>query len=182
MPKKKNNEPFLMLFREVNNSFAWRAASGACHKAIFRIAEENMAHGGVMNGRLKVSHADIFKYGVRHHDSIPPALREGCALGLIIQTKRGRAGNAEHRAPHEWGITFIKDKKGKYLDTGWRRFSSLEEAKKVAKEARAQRDTEAVKTGTRRAAARRKVAHFPVPDSGTNTSPGFRDRKRAVAG
>jgi hypothetical protein len=182
MPKKKSDEPFLMLFREVNNSYAWRAASGACHKAIFRIAEENMAHGGVMNGRLKVSYADIFKYGVRHHDSIPPALREGCALGLIVQTKRGRAGNAEHRASHEWAITFIKDKKGKYIDTRWRRFRSLKEAKKVGKKARAQKDTEAVKTGTKRAAIGRKVVHFPVPESGTETSPGIRDRKRTVVG
>src|SRR3974377_24991 len=116
MPKKKYDEPFLMVFRDVINRFAGRAASGACHKAIFRIAEENMAHAGTMNGRLKVSHADICKYGVRHHDSIPPALREACALGLLKQTKRGRAGNAEHRAPHEWALPFLKDQKGKYLD------------------------------------------------------------------
>src|SRR5262245_41628666 len=106
--KKKSGEPFLMLFRTVVNSYAWRAASGACHKAIYRIAEENMAHGGTQNGDLEVTNEDLFKYGIRHHDSIAPALR-GCALGLIIMTHRGRAGNAEHRSSHRWALAFVKD-------------------------------------------------------------------------
>jgi hypothetical protein len=37
------------------------------------------------------------KYGIGN-DQVAPAQREACALGLIIMTKRGRAGNAYDRA------------------------------------------------------------------------------------
>ena len=178
MPKKTKFKDFIMLFREVNKSYAMRAASGGCRKAIDRIVEEHFAHGGVENGNLEVQFEDFVRHGITSHDSVMPALREGCALGLIILTQPGRAGNAEHRASHKWAVAFIKDwVTGQYYGTKWKRFRSLAEAKAAARKARAQKDTKAVEWGLRRAEARRKLIHFPLPETGSETTPGNRERK-----
>jgi hypothetical protein len=87
MPKKKNKELFIMLPREVINSYAWRAASGDCHKWVYRIAEEHLAHGLLMNGQLKVTQKNVIEYAIRKHDNVAPAMREALALGLIILTE-----------------------------------------------------------------------------------------------
>ena len=109
MPKKTKFKDFIMLFREVNNSYAMRAASGGCRKVIDRILEEHFAQGGAENGNLKVTFEDFLRHGFRGHNSVAPACRESCALGLVILTEPGRAGNAEHRASHKWALAFIKD-------------------------------------------------------------------------
>jgi hypothetical protein len=134
-----------------------------------------MAHAGTANGKLIVRKIDFVGYGVEK-DGVAPALREACALGIIIMTKRGRAGNAEHRAPHQWALAFIKDKRsGAMLSTTWKRFQSLQEAKAIAAEARAAKDTKAVELGRRSAAkAKRdklKVIHFPVRETRSETGP-----------
>jgi hypothetical protein len=126
MPKKKSTEPFIMLSREVLNSYAWRAASGDCHKWIYRIAEEHMAHGGTMNGQLKVTKRNMIEYAIRKHDNVAPAMREALALGLIILTERGRGGNAESRKAHQFALAILKDSKEKYFGTEWKRFRSLQ--------------------------------------------------------
>ena len=177
MPKKKSDEPFIMLYRGVVNSCAMRAASGGCRKAIDRIVEEHLAQGGVENGNLEVQFEDFVRHGITSHDSVMPALREGCALGLVILTQAGRAGNAEHRASHKWAVAFIKDRAGKYYGTEWKRFRTVAEAKAVAKKARAYKDTKAVEWGLRRANARRKLIHFPLPETGSDITPGNRERK-----
>jgi hypothetical protein len=182
MPKRKNKEPFVMLFREVINSFAWRAASGPCRQWIYRIAEEHMAHGGVMNGQLKVTKTNMIEYGLRNHDKIAPALREAIALGLVIMTERGRGGNAESRRSHQFGLAFLKDQKLKYFGTKWKQFRSLDEAKAAATEARAAKDTWAVEMGRKRRKRSRKIIRFPVLDVRTETGPGCQDRKAANAG
>jgi hypothetical protein len=181
MAKKKNTGPFVMLFRDVINSFAWRALSNGARLVIYRVAEEWMAHGGTMNANLPVQKTDFIAFGL-DNEGVAPAQREACALGLLMQTKRGRAGNAEFRASHEWGLPFLKDKQGKYLGTDWKRFGSLKEAKAVAKEARAFKDINAVEMGKKHAARRKKIIQFPVRESRTETSSGVPNRKPSKAG
>jgi len=160
MAKKKYDEPFVMLPRSLLESFAWRAASGGARLVIYRVMLEHLAHAGTRNGDLEVRKVDFIAYGV-DNAGVAPAQREACALGILILTKRGRAGNAEHRASHRWALAFIKDKHGAMYSTGWKRFESLEEAKRIAKKARAEKDSTAVKMGKQRAHRRRKVIAFP---------------------
>jgi len=181
MAKKKHDEPFVMLPQSLLQSYAWRAASRACRQVIDRISLEHMAHAGTHNGKLVVRKSDFLEYGIGN-DQIAPAQREACALGIVILTKRGRAGNAERRAPHQWGLAFLRDKKtGAMVSTTWKRFQSIQEAKAVAAEARGAKDTAAVSTGKRRAERRKaaKVLHFPVREISTETGPGNQDRPRS---
>ena len=163
--KKKGGEPFVQIFRSVNHSYAWRAASRSCQQVIYRVLEEHMAHAGQDNGNLPVTTDNFVKWGI-DDESVAAAQREAVALGLLYLSRRGRGGNAEHRAEHRWGIPFLKDAKGKYGGMEWKRFSSLAEAKRVAKEARKQRDTWAVEQGRKRHQRylqRHRVIHFPDP-------------------
>src|SRR5438876_10375805 len=96
---RKKTEPYVQMPRSLLESCAWRAMSRAARRVVDRIAIEHMAHAGTANGKLIVRKIDFVGYGVEK-DGVAPALREACALGIIIMTKRGRAGNAEHRAPH----------------------------------------------------------------------------------
>jgi len=149
-----------MLPRSFFESFAWKAASLACRSAVERVVIEHLAHGGRENGNLIVRKVDFLEHGI-YNDGIAPALREACALGLLIMTKRGRAGNAEHRAAHRWAVAPVLDQRLKPFDTAWKRFQSLEEAEKVAAEARAAKDTTAVEMAKKRA-SRRKIIPFPI--------------------
>jgi hypothetical protein len=164
MAKKKTGEQFIMLHREVANSFAWRAASLGCHRFIWRLCEEHMAQGGKENGNLIATYENLLDYGIPSRSTIAEAQREAVALGLVVLGKCGRGGNAENREAHRWGLAFIKIG-GSYVDTGWKRFTSLKEAEAVANKARAQKDTYAVAGGKRRAAKRRQMIRFPSTDS-----------------
>ena len=163
MAKKRAAEPFIMLPRSLLESFAWRALSRAARQVIDRIVIEHLAHAGRENGKLIVRYEDFIEYGI-HPMSIAPAQREASALGLIVLVKRGRAGNAEYRTPHQWGLAFVKGKGGAMAST-WKRFQSLSEAKTVAAQARSAKDTSAVARG--KAQARRRAFRniTPLPDS-----------------
>jgi hypothetical protein len=187
MSKNKSDEAFVMLPQSLLESFAWRALSHAGQLVVSRIMVEHMRHRGTENGRLKVRKTDFIEYGV-HNNSVAPALREACALGLISLAKRGRAGNAEHRSAHEWSLNFVKDQRTKAMvGTAWKRFQSLPEAMAIAAEARKKKDTYAVAAGKRRAARlKAKLIYFPVrksrpesetfsgPEKPTGTGPGIR--------
>jgi hypothetical protein len=167
MAKKKTEEQFIMLYREVANSFAWRAASLGCQRFIWRLCEEHMAQGGRENGNLITTYDNLLEYGIPSRSTIAEAQREAVALGLVILGKRGRGGNAEYREAHRWGLAFIKTtgRRVSYVDNRWKRFANLKEAEAVANKARAEKDTYAVADGKRRAAKRRQIIHFPSTES-----------------
>jgi len=180
MPKKKSDEPFIMLYRGVVNSCAMRAASGGCRKAIDRIVEEHLAQGGVENGNLEVPFEDFYKHGITSHDSIMPALREACALGLIILTQRGRAGNTESRASHKWAVAFVKDRAGQYYGTEWKRFRTVAEAKAVAKKARAYKDS---RVGAQKSQCQAQADLFSTPGNrewGHSRKPGAKTETSGI--
>jgi hypothetical protein len=173
--KKKGGEPFVQVFRSVINSYAWRAASRSCQLVIYRVLEEHMAHAGKENSNLLVTTDDFLKWGI-DDESVSAATREAVALGLLYLSRRGRGGNAEHRVAHRWGIPFLKDSKGSFLGTEWRRFESLAEAKQVAKEARKRKDTWAVEQGRKRHqrySEQDRVIHFPNPGIPGEPNPGM---------
>jgi hypothetical protein len=82
----------------------FRVLSLAAHRVLSRICIEHAHHGGNENGLLPVTYNQFEEYGIHRH-SIGPAIRELVALGFITH-RPGRAGNAEHRTPSLFGLTW----------------------------------------------------------------------------
>lgn len=106
-PRRKNNlnEQFSIRLTAMLESPAYRAMSVSAHRIMSRIEIELSAHGGNDNGKLPVTYQDFIAYGV-HTEAVAPALREAEALGFIEITKHGSGGNAEHREPNLYRLTF----------------------------------------------------------------------------
>jgi hypothetical protein len=133
---------------EMLESPAYRVLSGSAHKVISRIEIELGHHGGNDNGRLPVTTNDFMQYGM-HRTSVAPAIREAEALGFIRITERGRGGNAEHRSPNLFLLTFAHARHGRERPPthDWRRIKTMEEAKLIARAARANKNQNAVANG-----------------------------------
>ncbi len=113
---------------------AYRVLSQSAHRALARIEIELAHHGGTDNGKLPVTFDNFVDYGMDRH-SIAPALRELVALGFVEITERGRAGNAEWRAPNRFRLTYKHTGRASGTDE-WKRIESLEEAQALARAAR----------------------------------------------
>jgi len=121
---------------EMLEASAYRVLSLTARRVIERIEIELGHHGGNDNGRLVVTYDDFARYGIDRH-AIAPAIREAEALGFIEITQRGRAGNAKWHAPNTFRLTFCPSKRGGSDSTHeWRRISTIEAAKAIAKTAR----------------------------------------------
>jgi hypothetical protein len=159
---------------EMLESPAYCALSLSAHRVMSRIEIELGAHGGNDNGRLPVTKQDLMRYGVSH-DQIAPAIRELEALGFIRVMERGRGGNAEHRKPNLFFLTFAhgRDSRANPPSHDWRRIKTMHEAESIASAARANKNPDAVRFGLRRAAKNRTRSRKPgpaaVPKSGTET-------------
>jgi hypothetical protein len=175
---------------EMLESPAYRALSRSGHMVISRIEIELAAHGGNDNGRLPVTFEDFVQYGM-HRTSVAPAIRETEALGLAQVTERGRGGNAEHRSPNRFYLTYAhtRDSKKRPPTDEWRRIKTLQEAYRIARAARANKNEWAVQNGKRSWRKRQKktkastentrssmlngsteMPKAPVLDSGISTS------------
>jgi hypothetical protein len=146
---------------EMLESPAYRTLSVSAHRVISRIEIELAHHGGNDNGNLPVTKHDFMAYGM-DHNAVAPAIREAEALGFI-RMKRGRGGNAEHRQPNRFFLTFAhgRDSRASPPTHDWRKIKTIEEAKVIAEAARAAKDPHAV-----RFAEARKTKHQygkPVP-------------------
>jgi hypothetical protein len=93
----------------------------------------------IVNGELVCTFADFEAYGVYNRHQIAPAIRELAALGFIEVTRKGAAGNADHRQAAMYLLTYRPFGSAQYRTNGWRRIGSLEEAERVAKVARAKK-------------------------------------------
>jgi hypothetical protein len=133
---------------EMLESPAYRALSGSAHMVISRIEIELGNHGGNDNGRLPVTTDDFAAYGM-HRTSVAPAIREAEALGFIRITQHGRGGNAEHRAPNLFFLTCAhgRDSRASPPTHDWRKIKTLEEAEKIARTARANKNPHAIARG-----------------------------------
>jgi hypothetical protein len=121
---------------EMLESPAYRMLSLSAHRIISRIEIELAHHGGKDNGKLPVTYDDFESYGVHRH-AIAPAIKEAVALGFIEVTEHGRSGNAEHRTPNLFRLTF-KPSKGYmgHSTNEWAKIPDIETAERMAKEAR----------------------------------------------
>jgi hypothetical protein len=114
------------------------------------------------------------RYGVSH-DQIAAAIREAEALGFIRVMEPGRGGNAEHRKPNLFFLTFAhgRDSRVNPPPHDWRRTKTMQEAESISQAARANKNPDAVRFGQRRAAQIRNQSRnpgpAPVPKSRTET-------------
>jgi hypothetical protein len=152
--KRRNsiNDQWSARRREMLESPAYRALSQSAHRVISRLELELCYHGGNDNGQLPVTFEDFVDYGIER-GSIAPALREGEALGFFRITDRGRAGNREYRAPNKFYLTFAVGRGSRKNPPSdeWRKIKTLEEAKEIARTARANKNQKAVAHGIRHA-------------------------------
>jgi hypothetical protein len=93
-----------------------------------------------------VTKQDFIDYGIHDH-AVAPAIREAEALGFIRVTERGRGGNAEHRQPNKFFLTFAhgRDSRAQPPTHEWGKINTMEEAEEVAQTARNNKDPRAVR-------------------------------------
>ena len=142
---------------EMLESPAYRALTCSAHMVISRLEIELGHHGGNDNGKLPVTVDDFVAYGM-HRTSVAPAIREAEALGFIRVTERGRGGNAEHRAPNQFFLTFANGRESRARPThDWRKIRTMEEAEQIRRAARADKNPSAVAHGKRSWSKRQKI-------------------------
>ena len=129
--KRKIGGQYVPHLRELIEAPAWRVLSLSARRLLDRIEIEHMRHGGQDNGRLAVTFDDFEEYGLHRH-AIAPAMRECIALGLLVITQHGSAGNAEHRAPNLFLLPYLQ---ANSADQIWRQITTVEQARAVAREA-----------------------------------------------
>jgi hypothetical protein len=149
---------------EMLESPAYQVLSLSAHRVISRIEVELGHHAGNDNGKLPVTKLDFIGYGISN-DQVAPAIREAAALGFIKVTQHGRGGNAEHRQPNLFFLTFAhsRDSKAQPPTDEWRKIKTIEEAKDIARHARAACDPNAVKYGQQAAHKFRSRSGKPGP-------------------
>jgi hypothetical protein len=129
--------PFSWRLVEMQKSPAYRVLSLSARKILDRLEIELAKHGfkPEENGFLPCTYEHFVEYGVERK-AIAPAIREVVALGFIQVTRKGGAGNAEHRQPTLFLLTYRPFGSAKYVGNGWRRIGDIEEAQAVAMAAR----------------------------------------------
>jgi len=136
--------------RDMNSSPAMRVMSLAALRALSRIEEEHMAHGGAENGKLPVTYRDFENWGI-NSKTIASAIREVVALGFVEVSRRGYGGAAEVRAPSLYRLTYLTAwDAGKHALTGtheYRKIATVAEAEAIAKAARKDVDARNVERG-----------------------------------
>ena len=149
---------------EMLESPAYRVLSVSAHRVISRIEIEHASHGGSENGNLPVTKQNFMDYGM-DHNAVAPAIREAEALGFI-RMKRGRGGNADHRQPNRFFLTFAHGRGSRACPPTheWRKIKTIEEAQAIADAARAAKDPRAVQFAHQRSGKKTKHRYGkPVP-------------------
>ena len=179
-PKRQNKISGQFAARpiEMLESPAYRALSQAAHMVIARIEIELGHHGGNDNGHLPVTFEHFEEYGI-YRNGVAAAIREAEALGFIKITERGRGGNAEHRRPNLYYLTFSnwRGSRAEPPSHDWRKIKTIEDAKEIAAEARKSKDKLAVARANRASAKK----HFPVSIIGGEATPQNRDRNAKIS-
>ena len=133
---------------ELLESPAMRVLSLSARRFLDRLEIELGHHAGCDNGALPVTFDDLVRFGMDRH-AISGAIRETCALGLVVVEVQGRAGNAEHRYPSLYRLTF------KHTDHAepthdWRKVKTMQDAKRIARDARKARPEKQKASGGKR--------------------------------
>lgn len=126
---KKNTQPpanqggWMAITREFLESAAYRSLSVNGRKALDRLIVEHIAHGRSENGKLIVTHDQLFEYGVTF-GSIADALEE-LAYKKLVKMVKGRAGNGTAH-PTIFTLTFDGTHEGAPATNEWKRFTMAE--------------------------------------------------------
>jgi hypothetical protein len=136
--KNKFTDAFIKRTFRMIESPAYRVLSLAAYRVLSRIEAELGRHGGKDNGKLPVTTEDFIEYGMDRH-TIAPAIRELEDLGLI-QVIRGYAGKADQRRPSLYRLTYLPSF-GEEPSNEWASILTIEDAKIIAKAARARKAT-----------------------------------------
>ncbi|MEH2546795.1 hypothetical protein V1283_003440 [Bradyrhizobium sp. AZCC 2262] len=120
---------------ELLESPAYRVLSVSGHRILDRVSIELAHHGGKDNGKLPVTYTQFEEYGI-HDKGIAPALRECCALGLLVMTEQGRASAGEFRRPSLFRIPWLHSHKGEKPTNEWMRIETMAHAEFIARAAR----------------------------------------------
>jgi hypothetical protein len=168
--RNKINEQFTARYNSMLESPAFRVLTRGAHQFLCRLEIELGHHGGNNNGALPLTYQDLIDYGMSRNQ-IAAAMREAVALGFAQCTRQGRGGNADSRSASLWRITYLHDRGSRAnLPTHeWRRVKTIEEAKSIARAARADKDPRAVMFGQRRKNRTRYQKQRPVPVSVSDT-------------
>jgi hypothetical protein len=129
--------PFAPRLIEMMLSPAYRVLSLAAHRVLSRLEIELERHGRKPeeNGNLPCTFEQFVEYGLER-GAIAPGIREVVALGFVQVTRKGSAGNSEHRQPTLFLLTYRPFGSHKYVGNGWRRIGDIEEAEAIATAAR----------------------------------------------
>jgi hypothetical protein len=124
--------------RSMLESRAFRALGHAAIRVMHRIEIEHLANGGAENGRLIVTYNQFEEWGISRN-SIGPAMRELVALGFLEVTEKGIASN-ENGRPNRFRLTYVNVKSREQPTNEWRRVVTIDEADRLVKEARGEKD------------------------------------------
>jgi hypothetical protein len=124
---------FIARPRAMMESPAFRVLTLTAHRVLARIEVEHCAHGGADNGALPVTYDDFQRYGIAR-ECICPAIAMCEALGFVEVVERGRAGNAEFRAPNVFRLTYLPTP---FMNptNEWAKIEDLKAAKAIARAA-----------------------------------------------
>jgi hypothetical protein len=153
---------------EMISSPAFCVLSLSGRRVLDRLEIEFASHGGTGNGKLPVTFADFHRYGIHRH-AIAPAIREAVALGFVEVTQAGRAGNAEHRTPNVFRLTYRHTDHGDPTEE-WRKIS-VDQAESIAKAARGNTNKKYNTSGGKRTVSVVENAPTPVVETGTTAIP-----------
>jgi hypothetical protein len=165
-----DDEPHIRQRYVMMESPAWKALSLNARRVLDRIEIEFGKNRGKpeTNGELIVTYDDFVKYGICRR-LVRPAINEVVALGFVRITRAGVAGNADERQPTMYLLTYQHAGSAQYLDDGWKRIKTDEEAESVANAARKRkgnlRARELGRKGAAAAAVLRAKKAIPVPQS-----------------
>jgi hypothetical protein len=128
---------FVARLVEMMNSSAWRTLSLSARRLLDFLDIENRRHGGKRNGQLIATFEQLAAYGMADRHCIAPAIREAVALGFLVVTRQGVAGNADERQASQYRLTYhpAEGVPG-YGSNEWRTIATIEEANRIATAAR----------------------------------------------
>jgi hypothetical protein len=148
---------------------AFRALSLTGHRILACIECEYCLHGGKDNGKLPVTHQNFQRFGIHHH-CIGPGLRETQALGFIEITQRGLAGNADHRRPNLFRVTYLHTDDGNPPTDEWRKVAK-EEAESIADKARTSKPTGYPRLRRKQTNSQCRKTPKPMPETSIGKPP-----------
>jgi hypothetical protein len=133
--RRRIAEQFSPRLVSMQESAAYRVLNYSELRMLDRIEIELADHGGRDNGRLPVTFEQFRDYGIRRA-LIAPSRRALVALGFITFTPGLGAAAASNRRPNLFGMTYRHMGDAKEPTHGWRKIEDLDEAVRVANEAR----------------------------------------------